>query len=94
MKKNYMQLSPKATAITLAIIWGIATFFIALTGNLAQYLPAGKLATGLTAVLTITNPFYIFDMSTWLGVFLTTIEALIFWAIVGYVAAWIYNKFV
>ncbi|MFH1395933.1 MAG: hypothetical protein ABIG93_00910 [archaeon] len=94
MTTNYPKLSPKATAIMLAIIWGIATFVIALGGKLAMYLPAGKLATGLTAVMTITNPFYIFDMSTWPGVFLTTIEALIFWALVGYFAVWVYNKFV
>jgi len=94
MTTNYSKLSPKATAITLAIVWGIATFVIALGGKIAMYLPMGKLAIGLATVTTITNPFYIFDMGTWLGVFLTTIEALIFWALVGYFAAWVYNKFV
>jgi len=91
-KEKYIQLSPKGTAITIAVFWGISTFVIALGGKIAEYLPAGKLAGGLTAVMTVTNPFYIFDMSTWPGVFLTTVEALIFWTLVGLFVAWVYNK--
>ena len=87
-----MKLNQKAFGWVVCIFGGVATFVIAICGKLAL-LFEGALNTQLTQVMDIANPFYIFDLSTWLGVFLGTIEALIFWFIVGWVFAWLYNKF-
>ncbi len=80
---KFAKLDPKAMAYTFSIFGGFWTFVIAFLGQF-----------GFEDLVTICNPFYLFDLSTWLGVFLGTIEALVFWLFMGYVFAWLYNKFV
>ena len=88
---KYAKLNPISMAWTVSIFGGAATFLIAILGQIAQQ-PWCRYSEQLLSVLEITNPFYIFDLSTGLGVVLGTIEALVFWFVVGYVFAWLYNK--
>jgi hypothetical protein len=77
-----MKLNQIALAWVFCIFGGFWTFVI---GVLGQF--------GSDKLIEICNPFYIFDLSTGLGVVLGTIEALVFWWVVGFVFAWLYNKF-
>lgn len=89
---KYIKLNPESVGYSMAIICGACTFLIALLGHLGQML-SGKLAEQLFLVVTITNPFYIFNLTTISGMFLGTIEAVIFWFLLGYAFAWLYNRF-
>jgi len=77
-----MKLNAIAFAWVFCIFGGVGTFFI---GVLGQF--------GWDRLIEICNPFYIFDLSTGLGVVLGTIEALVFWWVVGFVFVWLYNRF-
>ena len=88
---KYTKLNPKAVGYSMAIICGACTFLIGLLGQVGKVL-SGNLAEQLFLVVTITNPFYIFNLTTITGMFLGTIEAVIFWFLLGYAFAWLYNK--
>tara|TARA_Y100000310_G_C20626478_1_gene786214 strand:- start:194 stop:463 length:270 start_codon:yes stop_codon:yes gene_type:complete len=88
-----MKLDAKAFGYSCAIVCSISTLVIGLLGKLAFVLD-GKLKEGLLAVVEVTNPFYIFDLSTWLGLVLGGLEALVFWFLMGYLFVLLYNFFV
>lgn len=87
-----MKLDAKAFGYTCAVFWFVITLVIGLLGKLALILD-GKLKEGLLLVLEVTNPFYIFDLSSWLGLVLGSFEALVFWFFIGYLFVLLYNKF-
>jgi len=86
-------LSRKSFGIALGVVWAVFTFFISLLGLLANNF-SGSLQSGLISVLETTNPFYFADLSTWLGLFLGTVEAFVFWFVVGWCFVLLYNKLV
>tara|TARA_Y100000310_G_scaffold343667_1_gene452367 strand:- start:926 stop:1201 length:276 start_codon:yes stop_codon:yes gene_type:complete len=85
-------LSKKAFGIASGIVCAVCTFLIGFLGMIADNF-SGKLQSGLTTVLETTNPFYIFDLSTVLGLFLGTVEAFIFWFVLGWCFVLLYNYF-
>ena len=86
-------LSRKSFGIALGIVWAVFTFLISFFGLLADNF-SGSLQSGLISVLETTNPFYFADLSTWLGLFLGTVEAFVFWFVVGWCFVLLYNKLV
>ncbi|MAG77833.1 hypothetical protein CL616_00545 [archaeon] len=78
-----MKLNPIAMAGVFSIFGGFWTLVVGILGQL-----------GFDKLIEICNPFYIFDLSTGLGVVLGAIEALVFWWVMGYLFVWLYNKFI
>jgi len=82
---KYVKLNPISLAWVFSIFGGFWTLVIGVLGQIGS--------ESFTKLIEICNPFYIFDLSTGLGVVLGTIEALVFWFLMGFVFAWLYNKF-
>ncbi|MFH1972254.1 MAG: hypothetical protein ABIJ18_02120 [archaeon] len=87
------QLNNLAFAWVFAIFGAVGTFVIGVLGQLGMYME-GVVANQFLEVMNISNPFYIFDLSTWYGTLLGTVEAFVFWFLMGYVFALLYNKFI
>lgn len=79
-----MQLNPKALALTSAILCA-AFWFIAMTFSLLSGI--GEMT------LTIIGSFHPFFSYSWIGMVIIVIEHLIGAFIVGWLFAWLYNKF-
>lgn len=79
-----MQLNPKALGYTIAIISG-AFWFLAMTCSLITGI--GKIT------MTTIGSFHPFFTYSWAGMVIIVIESLICGFIVGWIFAWLYNKF-
>jgi len=91
MKKA--QLCKTSLGWTFSIFGGVTTFVIAVLGQLSGYV-SGNVGDQFLRIMEISNPFYIFDLSVWWGGLLGTLEAFVFWFLLGWVFAWLYNKMI
>jgi hypothetical protein len=79
-----MKLDLKAFGMVCGIFDAVFTLLIALMH---------KVGFGLE-VVEMVLPWYIFDLSSWLWMWLGVVEGFIFAFVCGWAFAWVYNKFV